>query len=125
VLARHFAAASGLPSLPDEVVARLSAQSWPGNARELRNAVEAYIAIGTLPGDARGAEGELEAAIRKLVDVRAPYADLKEAFLHRFTRTYLTMLLAETQANQSEAARISGLDRGYLGRLLVRYGVKG
>jgi len=98
LLASHFAAAAGLPSLPDDVLARFAGQSWPGNVRELRNAVDAYIAIGTLPGGERAGEGELEAAIRKLVDVRAPYADLKEAFLHRFTRTYLTMLLAETGA---------------------------
>jgi two-component system, NtrC family, response regulator GlrR len=123
VLARHFAAAAGLPQLPDDVVARFAAHSWPGNARELRNAVEAFIAIGTLPGDARPGEGELEAAVRKLVDVRTPYADLKEEFLQRFTKTYLEMLLAETGANQSEAARVSGLDRSYLGRMLVRYGI--
>jgi DNA-binding NtrC family response regulator len=123
LLARHFAVRAGLPELPDDVIALLAAHSWPGNARELRNAVEAFIAIGTLPADSRASDGELEAVVRRLVDVRRPYAELKEAFLQRFTKTYLEMLLAETRANQSEAARVSGLDRGHLGRMLARYGV--
>jgi DNA-binding NtrC family response regulator len=124
LLARHFASESGLPVLPEEVVARFRAHSWPGNVRELRNAVHAYLAVGILPGDPRPGEGELEAAVRNVLDVRRPYAELKEAFLHGFTKTYLDMLLTMTGANQSEAARVSGLDRGYLGRMLVRYGVR-
>jgi transcriptional regulator with GAF, ATPase, and Fis domain len=123
-LASHFALAAGLPSLPDEVSARLRQQSWPGNARELRNAVQAYVAIGALPGDPplQGV-GELEAALKKLIAVDTPYAELKEEFLHRFTKVYLELLLARTEGNQSEAARLGKLDRGYLGKLLARYGV--
>jgi DNA-binding NtrC family response regulator len=122
-LARHFAAAAGLPSLPDEVVERLREQPWPGNARELRNAVQAYLAIGALPGAGTPATGELDVAIRKVIDVQKPYADLKEEFLERFTKAYLELLIASTGGNQSEAARVAGIDRGYLGKLLVRYGV--
>jgi DNA-binding NtrC family response regulator len=123
LLANHFAAAGGLPALPDEVQAALAAHSWPGNVRELRNAVQAYLAIGTLPHQRRGESSELEAAMKKIIDVAKPYADLKEEIVHRFTKTYLEMLLKETNGNQSEAARIAGLDRSYLGRMLVRYGV--
>ncbi len=123
LLAAHFAAAAGLSGLPPEVVASLCAHTWPGNVRELRNAVQAYIAIGTLPGAATPDANALEANMRKLIEVTKPYSDLKEDFLNRFTRTYLDMLMRETRGNQSEAARISGLDRSYLGRLLVRYGV--
>lgn len=123
LLAAHFAAAAGLPSLPDDVLNSLRGHTWPGNVRELRNAVQAYIAIGTLPGASTADGSALEANMRKMIEVTRPYADLKEDFLNRFTRTYLEMLLRETNGNQSEAARISGLDRSYLGRLLVRYGV--
>jgi DNA-binding NtrC family response regulator len=123
LLANHFAAAAGLPALPEDVVVALSAHSWPGNVRELRNAVQAYIAIGAVPC-ARGAEeGRLEQSLRDLIDVSTPYADLKEEFLNRFSRIYLEMLLRATNGNQSEAARISGLDRSHLGRMLVRQGI--
>jgi len=123
LLAAHFASAAGLSGLPPEALNSLCAHTWPGNVRELRNAVQAYIAIGTLPGAAAPDANALEANMRKLIEVAKPYADLKEDFLNRFTRTYLDMLMRETRGNQSEAARISGLDRSYLGRLLVRYGV--
>ncbi len=123
VLATHFAAEQGLPALPPEVLSRLSAQRWPGNAREVRNAVQAFLAIGTLPGDAGPPPLDLEAAIRRILDVERPYAELKEEFVQRFTKTYLEVLLARTGGNQSEAARISGLDRSYVGRMLSRHGV--
>ena len=55
--------------------------------------------------------------------MQKPYADLKEEFLERFTKAYLELLIASTGGNQSEAARVAGIDRGYLGKLLVRYGV--
>jgi DNA-binding NtrC family response regulator len=122
LLARHFAANAGLPSLPDDVVASLTSQSWPGNARQLRNAIDAYIAIGALPRTV-ASEIDLVAAIRRFVDVGKPYAEVKEEFLYHFTKTYLSMLMERTSANQSEAARISGLDRTYLGRMLVKHGV--
>jgi len=123
-LARSFAEAAGVPSLPEDVIARLRDQPWRGNARELRNAVQAYLAIGTLPGDAHPAGGELEIACRKLVgDVERPYAEVKEELVHRFTKVYLEALLARTGGNQSEAARIAAIDRGHLGKMLVRYGV--
>ncbi|NUO48852.1 MAG: sigma-54-dependent Fis family transcriptional regulator, partial [Polyangiaceae bacterium] len=123
VLADHFAAAAGLPNLPPEALAQLERQAWPGNARELRNAVQAFVAIGALPGEGAQNAGELEAAIKKLLDVERPYAELKELFLQRFTKVYLEALLARTGGNQSEAARISGLDRSYVGKMLGRYGV--
>ena len=40
-----------------------------------------------------------------------------------FTRRYLSSLLDHTQGNQSEAARIAGLDRTYLGRMIARLGL--
>jgi DNA-binding NtrC family response regulator len=128
VLAHHFAASMGLPRMPDDALARLCAQPFPGNVRELRNAVQAFVAIGALPGAAQAGQpgaggGDLEQAIRVLLDVERPYAELKEQFLQRFTRVYLEALLARTNGNQSEAARISGLDRSYIGRMLSRHGV--
>jgi DNA-binding protein Fis len=44
--------------------------------------------------------------------------------VQRFTRAYLERLLAATEGNQSEAARISGLERSYLGKLLGKLGLR-
>jgi hypothetical protein len=85
--------------------------------------VQAFVALGTLPR-ADGSELPIvEYALRKSIDPDLPYAEQKERFSDWFTRTYLQMLITRTNGNQSEAARISGLDRSYLGKLLAKHGV--
>ncbi len=121
-LARRFATAEGLMHLPDEVVRTLVARTWQGNVRELRNAVMAYVALGTLdPGSQAG--DALDAALRRAIDPLRPFSEQKETFLARFARTYMTMLMEHTRGNQSEAARIAELDRGHLGRMLTKLGL--
>jgi transcriptional regulator with GAF, ATPase, and Fis domain len=122
-LARTFARAAGVTELPSEVVDSLAKRRWPGNARELRNAVDAYVAIGALPDGDEVELPMLDYALRKLIDTDKPYAEQKERVAERFTRNYLQMLLAKTGGNQSEAARVSGLERSYLGKLLAKHGI--
>jgi DNA-binding NtrC family response regulator len=126
ILAQGFARGAGLGALPAEVIARFQAHPWPGNARELRNAVLAYAAIGALPSDAAEEQEKgdpLEAALRQLIDPARSYQEQKEAFVNRFARAYLEMVLARTGGNQSEAARVSGVERSYLGKLLLKHGI--
>jgi DNA-binding NtrC family response regulator len=125
LLAREFAAEAGLGELPAEAVAFFQAHPFPGNARELRNAVQAYVALGALPEARTAPEGEaLTAALRALIDPSGSYQEQKELFVNRFARVYLELLLARTGGNQSEAARVSGVERSYLGKLLAKHGVK-
>lgn len=121
-LARAFALSAGLTDLPSEVIARLEKLPWHGNARELRNAIEAYVAVGSLP-DTLPIAPAIDLLMRELINVDLPYAEQKERFADIFTRNYLTVLLHKTNGNQSEAARISGLERSYLGKLLTKLGV--
>jgi DNA-binding NtrC family response regulator len=121
LLAQTFARSVGLSGLPPEVIEQLASRPWPGNVRELRNAVEAYVALGNLPEAGAPDLPVLDYAIRQLIDTTRPYAELKEVVAERFTRNYLRVLLAETGGNQSEAARISGLERSYLGKLLAKH----
>jgi DNA-binding NtrC family response regulator len=123
LLARRFATATGLPALPDDVIDQLRARPWPGNVRELRNAVQAFAALGVLPQPKRARSSALDGALGDLVDVTRPYADQKEDLVDRFTRAYLLALLAHTGGNQRVAAELAGLDRTYLGRLLVKHGI--
>jgi DNA-binding NtrC family response regulator len=120
ILAERFARAAGLPGLGDDVVAELQARSWEGNARELRNVVQAYAALGVVLGTHRRADAVLEVALAQTVDLGRPYLEQKEALTERFTRLYLKALLEQTKGNKSAAAKVSGLDRTYLGRLLAR-----
>jgi two-component system, NtrC family, response regulator GlrR len=124
LLSREFALSAGLAELPAEIAAELAQQPWPGNARELRNAIQAYVALGTLTGRGESTVSRLEQALGQHIDVSRPYAEQKEDVAERFTRKYLELLLAETGGNQSKAARISGIERSYLGKLVARYGIK-
>ncbi len=124
VLARRFGREAGLRELPVDLEHALSAHSWPGNARELRNAIHAYAAIGTLPPSSAADPRALDVALGARVSFETTYAEQKEELLQAFTSAYLTRLLEHTDGNQSEAARISGLERSYLGKLAAKVGAK-
>jgi DNA-binding protein Fis len=66
----------------------------------------------------------LDLALDELIDPTRPYADQKDELVERFTRRYLDVLMRHTENNQSVAARLAGLDRTYLGRLLAKLGFK-
>jgi two-component system, NtrC family, response regulator GlrR len=124
VLAASLARRQGLPSLPSDVVEAFCRHRWPGNVRELRNAVEAYVAIGAMPRQERAVGRAVDAALLEHIDPARTYADQKNEHLERFTRAYLQRLLEATAGNQSEAARISGLERSYLGKLVAKLGLR-
>ncbi|HVM68470.1 MAG TPA: sigma 54-interacting transcriptional regulator, partial [Gaiellaceae bacterium] len=122
ILARAFARRAGAVDLPDEVIAALRGHDWPGNVRELQNAVLAYLALGELP-ETTPNRSLLESALADLVDLTRPYSAQKDEIAERFTKVYLQALLLETGYNQSVAARVAGLDRTHLGRMLARHGL--
>jgi transcriptional regulator with GAF, ATPase, and Fis domain len=123
ILAKAFARQARLAELPPEVIERLRSHGWPGNARELKNAILAYGALGALPEPTRARGSLLSVALSEFVDVRLPYAEQKDELQEQFMRAYLEQLLSYTNGNQTAAARISGLDRSYIGKLLARYGI--
>lgn len=125
VLARALAERLGLPPLPADVLGALQRRAFPGNVRELKHALAAYAAVGELPdeGAERPGSAALDGALRTMVDLERPYAELKEELVDRMTRIYLEMLLEATGGNRSEAARRADLQRGYLRRLLEKYGL--
>jgi len=90
-------------------LARLSAQPWTGNVRELRNAVERTAL--KLGGDP--APGEPERP--------EPFMSARDRFVSEFERRYLTDVLERCDLNVSEAARQSGVDRRNFQRLLRRH----
>ena len=126
ILARHFAQAAGIGELPEEILVDYKTLAWPGNVRELRNAVQAFAALGGVPDDRPARSRRAGSVLRSLVDLEQPFMQQREAVTEEFTRAYLSMLLAKTAGNQSEASRISGVERSHLRKLLVKHGlVKG
>ncbi|HKY35775.1 MAG TPA: sigma 54-interacting transcriptional regulator [Polyangiaceae bacterium] len=121
LLAQHFARQQGVTDIPEDILHDLSTRDWPGNVRELKNAIRAYLALGSLSSGPRGSpRDDLRAALLDSIDFERPYAELKEELLDSFLRLYVERLLTHTGGNQSEAARISGLERSYFSKVVRR-----
>jgi DNA-binding NtrC family response regulator len=121
-LADLFARQEGLPGLATEIIQALEAREYAGNVRELRNAVRAYAAIGVLDERTPLQSGVVPApdAFEPRFDV--PYLTQRDELVERFTQRYVSELLERTNGNQTQAARVAGLDRTYFGRLLAKLG---
>ncbi len=130
-LVAHFLEANGrgalVPTGPS--LDRLRAHGWPGNVRELRNVVARACALA-----AAGASfAELPFVLRPsrrteeddgLGALDLPYHDAKEKLLERFERAYVTELTRRVGGNLSEAARVAGIERKYLYKLLEKHGLR-
>ncbi len=120
-LIRHFArdlgAAGEIETLfgPD-ALSRWERHPWPGNIRELRNAVEAALVVGP--------SYEPVPAEPSAFPPFPPYKDARAAVLHDFEADYLDRLLAMASNNVSQAARAARMDRSHLIDLLNRHGKK-
>jgi DNA-binding NtrC family response regulator len=123
LLVRGFLAALGMPDhqdlFPARVLAELAAHDWPGNVRELRNYVERTIVLREpQPASTRvGAAGGD-------VDLATPFKLAKDAVVGNFERAYLSALLDASGGNVSKAARLGGMDRMYLHRLIQKHGLR-
>jgi two-component system, NtrC family, response regulator GlrR len=110
-----------VPSM--EVQARLLAYDWPGNIRELQNAVERGIVLSA--DNEMHIEDMMEPSLQpnqvtSSGDVgRTTLSEAKKDFEKR----YLQDLLEVTGGNISEIARISGRYRADIYRLMSKYGV--
>jgi DNA-binding NtrC family response regulator len=125
-LVAHFAGelgASGtLESIfGEETLQRWMRHPWPGNIRELRNAVEAAIVIGpgafTEPMTLGRSEPAPDAGL-------LPYKDARATVVRDFEHDYLTRLMSDAKGNVSQAARLAKMDRSHLIDLLHRHGLK-
>ncbi|MBI2392502.1 MAG: sigma-54-dependent Fis family transcriptional regulator [Deltaproteobacteria bacterium] len=140
---RKFARKSGkeVRRLGAESLAALTAYGWPGNVRQLENAIERAVVLARgddlmpddLPvdvvgtGRANGAAGAvvgvgdaIDVVARVLGDV--PYAEAKRRIIRDFDRAYAQHLLERSNGNVSEAARLAGLDRSNFRRVLRKHG---
>ena len=120
LLARHFAAGCGVLRLPPQVVEQLEQYDWPGNVRELRNVIRGYAAVGELPQAPIEGDSQLAELLRRVLDVARPYQQQKDHILNKFLDVYLSMLLEHTGGNQSQASRMSGIERAHLNRMIAK-----
>jgi DNA-binding NtrC family response regulator len=115
-----------------DALQQLLQHSWRGNVRELQNTINRAVLIGRSsqiePKDLMlGTEAQRQRSgqpFSTLDHLRGlDYAGAKEVVLRQFTETYLGAAIADSQGNISRAAKICGMERQALQRLLRRYGI--
>jgi len=93
----------------------LSDHNWPGNIRELQNVLERAVVLApseTVTTDLLPPQlGQ-----RRKEDI-SPGIPLEDA-IKRFKKEFISQTLSLTQNNQSQAARILGIQRTYLNKLI-------
>jgi DNA-binding NtrC family response regulator len=109
---------------------RLERYHWPGNVRELRNVITRAVALAGPDDDFQSLPFVLRptsAAPDDMVAFRAdrPFHEAKDALIARFEREYLADLMTRAAGNVSQAARLAGLERKFLYKLLERAGLRG
>lgn len=137
LLARHFlrrtCAEMGLTSkeLEASVLQWLSTQPWPGNVRQLQNFIRRLVVFAAGPrldmslvqlvGEESGFRSEPGVSAGQPLPLAA-YKEAKAEVVDAFTLRYLRQLMTATKGNVSEAARISGLSRVAVQKMLARTG---
>jgi len=126
VLAQHFLTrfvdrfGKRVVGFHPSAIARMAAYSWPGNVRELENCVERAVAL--TRGDTITVD-DLPERIRTFQPERplaAPEEATEMMTLSELEHRYLQRVLSLVGGNKSRAARVLGLDRRTLYRMLDR-----
>jgi two-component system response regulator HydG len=131
LLARHFLDQlqkdkQRIAGFSDEALGLLRQYSWPGNIRELRNAVERGLAM------ARGdliSPSELPQSLRRVEQATGHQANgpsspgTRADTLGDAERDYLVSLLRKNSGNVSQSAQQAGMSRQGFHKLLKKHGV--
>jgi two-component system NtrC family response regulator len=122
-LARHFLhlAADRPIALSAQATQRLAAYPWPGNIRELRNAME-RVAIFCRGNTLEADDLDFLAPRDSQPGVTAATVDLPSA-LEQLERKMIADALAQSRGNRAEAARKLGIHRQLLHSKVAKYGL--
>ena len=129
---RHRAKGEPFPRFTEEATHALVGHPWPGNVRELQNLIE-HVAVLTEPGaEIRAADLPLTNGTRPKAGAPSTtslistvldesYHVARDRIIGQFEVQYLTWLVNRAAGNMSKAARIAGVDRTTLYRLMERH----
>ncbi len=133
---RHRKKGSPFPKLSDGAIRALCGYAWRGNVRELQNVIE-HVAVVVEPGTEIRAEdlhlagdaapaAETGGGPASLIStlLQESYHMARERVIGQFERQYLTWLVSRAGGNVSKAARVAGVDRTTLYRLMERHGLQ-
>ena len=133
---QHRGGETRAPTLTDGAIRALQQYPWPGNVRELQNAVEHAVVL-LEPGqsvraadiplndrESTSALEELDGGSASSDILREGYHVARDRVIAQFERSYLEELVRAAEGNMSKAARLAGVDRTTLYRLMDRHGLQ-
>jgi Nif-specific regulatory protein len=109
-------------TISDAAMEKMVQYDWPGNIRELRNAVERAVVMGNgkqiLPEDL------------PISANRSHYPGLQvgltlDEAINQFKKEFILLNLKHTSGNRSKAAQLMAIQRTYLSRLISKFDIKG
>ena len=126
-LAQHFLerfskeTKKNFTEITQDALERLLVYDWPGNVRELANTIERAVVLGQSP----------KIHLRDLApgiiatDTKAPSNSFSyHEAIDSYRREVILQALAQTQGNRAAAARLLGLERSYLLRLMKSFHIE-
>ncbi len=128
LLARHFLERIGsrtnkhVPDLSAEAAQKLMAYPWPGNVRELENCIEYAVALASFD---QISIGDLPDKVRtyRPTEIVLSTSDPESLVpLEELERRYVLRVLVSVDGNKAAAARVLGIERRTLYRMLERWG---
>ena len=129
LLAQHFLertaarANKRILGFSPEAAEKLLAYAWPGNVRELQNCVERAVALASFERIAVSDLPEKVRAFKSTQIVLGGDNPTELVSLDELERRYITRVLEAVAGNKSAAARILGIERKTLYRMLERWGL--
>jgi len=135
LLARHFLrhytqeSDRSIAAISDKAMQLLCAYRWPGNIRQLENAVEQAVALSNQPvltpddfPQEICTNGDAEPVRQAADEQQFLFPDTPT--LEEVKKRYVLYILNRNQGNVSRTARVLNVDRRSLYRMLARYQVQ-
>src|SRR2546428_8648929 len=132
---RHRDATAPLPRLSEAAVRALRVRPWRGNVRELQNVIEHTVVLIEPGGEIQPKDIPVIGEDQPVSDMASPgpisgdgggegrFRAMRDSLLARVERQYLQQILPLAGGHISPAARLPGVERTTLYRLMGRHGL--
>ncbi|HEB54255.1 MAG TPA: sigma-54-dependent Fis family transcriptional regulator [bacterium] len=124
----------GITRLQPAAAERLRAYHWPGNVRQLRNAIERACALGQppeltlddLPPEVRSDPVAVPADTRRELPVGegGTFQEMKARRIAAMEQTYVEELLTRHKGNVTHCSEEAGMARSAFQKLMQKYGIR-
>ena len=137
---RHRDRSEPVPKFSDTAIRAMQGYPWKGNVRELQNVIEHAVVLlepgsAIRPGDLPFIDGEGpaltpaplpggEGVVIGEFGADDTYHAARDRVLAEFELRYLTQLVQRADGNMSRAARLAGVDRTTLYRIMEKHGLQ-